>query len=173
MFQFKLNKRKINRVLPPPCTQRELKKLIHYDPVTGILTWLKNFDNAKRGSECGWINSKGYRNVMINKKQYKAHKLAWYYMTGEWIQVDHKNIIKNDNTFNNLRPANNFQNAWNRRGCGKIYPKGVSKDNKGFRSRIAIKGKTIYLGHFFSPEEAHTAYCKAAESLHGNYARFQ
>jgi hypothetical protein len=65
----------------------------------------------------GKINSKGYRLIGVDGRWHKAHRLAWLYMTGSWPreQIDHINLIKNDNRFENLREATQTQNHANTR----------------------------------------------------------
>lgn len=68
------------------------------------------------GSVAGCIGAGGYRNISIGNKKFRAHLLAWLYMTGEWPTryVDHKNRITDDNRWTNLRAATRKQNNENR-----------------------------------------------------------
>ena len=65
--------------------QQRLKQRLHYNPDTGIFTWRApekrghNPEGWIAGSHCG----KGYLVIGVDKKVYKAHRLAWLYMTGE------------------------------------------------------------------------------------------
>ena len=73
---------------PLTLTQETLKRLIEYDPETGIFT--------KEGNVIGCF-SDTYTRIMILGKRYKAGRLAWFYMTGEWPeQIDHINGRKGD-----------------------------------------------------------------------------
>ena len=40
-------------------------------------------------------------------------------------------------------------------------PRGVSVKGKGFKAQITLKGRSIYLGKFNTPNEAHEAFIKA------------
>ena len=56
----------------------------------------------------------GYIEIGINNSRFYAHQLAWFFETGEWVdQIDHRNQIRNDNRFLNLRKATGSQNQSN------------------------------------------------------------
>ena len=80
-------------------SQSELKKLLHYNPETGSFMWIVNGLNRRAGREAGNVcPSHGYVRIGINRKLYKAHHLAYLYMTGELVEsVDHRNGIRHDN----------------------------------------------------------------------------
>lgn len=155
--------------------QEELKKLLHYDPDTGVFTWLKsNARSVKIGSLAG-CDDNGYIRITINKKKYLAHKLAWLYVYSEFPSksIDHINRIKNDNRIINLRQATNSENSRNR---GKLSTnksgfKGVyfSKQKRKFRACILIEGKYVHLGYFETPELAANAYSDRARIHHGEF----
>lgn len=101
-------------------TQVELKRRIHYDPETGIFTWLK--DGFKRkadatrlgGTECRCINNAGYVVIRIDYKLYLAHRLAYLYMTGTMPDfVDHDDRVRTNNVWSNLKDATREQNNRN------------------------------------------------------------
>jgi len=86
-------------------TQEELKKLLSYNPDTGVFTWIKSTSKrikvgAVAGSDCD-----GSTLIVINKKKYQANRLAWLYMTGEWPAYDVKyvNGMKDDVRWSNLK----------------------------------------------------------------------
>ena len=86
-------------------TQAQLRELFIYDPNTGNF-----FARKTRGRFCatesvGTISQTGYCHIHINRKKYFAHRLAWLYMIGEFPaqQIDHKNGIRHDNRWFNLR----------------------------------------------------------------------
>lgn len=87
-------------------TQAKLKEVLHYNPETGDLTWLKRPANCvKVGEVAGSIDKYGYRCVGIDGKQYKAHRLAVLYMTGSLPSSAVGHIDKNNlnNVWDNLR----------------------------------------------------------------------
>jgi hypothetical protein len=68
--------------------------------------------------------------------------------------------------------AENRRNAERREGNKSGY-KGVHWCNRDQRwiARIVTSGKSIYLGRFLSPEEAHAAYRNAVARHHGEFGR--
>lgn len=155
-------------------TQSELKKYLHYDPITGLFTRIRSTtNNVKVGDICSHKCDKGYLRFRVNKVLYRAHRLAWLYMTGEMPKnfIDHINGDRSDNRFCNLREVTNAENAQNRRiqqKGGKSGLLGVSfdKKTKKYRSRITVDGKTINLGFFETPQEAHSVYLDSKRKLH-------
>lgn len=156
-------------------TQLELKKYLHYDPETGIFTW-KIFSNTqvKIGDIAGCLSKKdGYIYIGMKGKLYLAHRLAWLYATGKIPKdmIDHKDGVRNNNRFNNLREANKSQNAQNRIAStnkNKSGYLGVSlhSSNKKYCAYITVDGKCKNLGSFTTPELAHEAYLTAKRQMH-------
>lgn len=98
-----------------------LRAAIHYDPETGVFT--RKVDAGTRwraGQECGCIDradnsTSGYVKVHVLGRKYKAHRLAWFYMTGRWPgPLDHINHDRADNRWANLREVEQADNARNR-----------------------------------------------------------
>lgn len=83
-------------------TQDELKERIHYDPETGIFTWLKARPKVLAREKCGSID-KGFLTIYLEKGYY-AHHLAWIYMTGEFPKDAY--ILFKDNDKLNLKFSN-------------------------------------------------------------------
>lgn len=160
-------------------TQSELQELLNYNSETGIFYWKNNKKgHVKKGDLAGSNHVKGYITIRIGGKDYLAHRLALI-ISGVEIpidrQIDHINGNKKDNRLSNLRLASynqNNQNVGIRRDNLSGF-KGVgfeSKRNK-WRARIRSNNKIKWLGYFDTPEEAHEAYCREAEKLHGPFAR--
>ena len=148
-------------------TQARLKELLTYDPETGYFTRNVNVKGANAGERAGTITAKGYIAIGIDRKHYLAHRLAFLYMTGQWPKelVDHKDTIKINNKWENLREATNSQNKRNvgARKTNKSGLKGIMKTNAGF-------AVTLRLGVYPSLEEATKIYNKAVELFHGDFA---
>lgn len=152
-----------------------LLKLLHYDPNTGVFTWLSSNRGHTVGDVAGSPNGKGYLHISIDRKQYPAQILAWFYVTGTWPCgfVDHKNRIVTDNRWDNLREATVKQNSSNR-GLSKQNKsgyKGVREEKNGkFMARITIDGKSTHLGTFATAAKAAEAYDSAALTHFGEFA---
>lgn len=156
----------------PIITAQRLRELLHYDPETGLFTWrVWRSRTATAGSIAGSADEDGYILICINRRKYRAHRLAWLYVHGEWPEheIDHENVVPSDNRWLNLRPATQAQNQQNRlkaqsnNKCGLM---GVSRHGNRYRSRISIDFDTKYLGSFPTPEEANSAYLEAKAKLH-------
>lgn len=152
-------------------TQDRLKELLHYDPKTGVFTWLcDRGGKAKEGTEAG-VLSTGYVRIMVDGKRYLAHRLASLYVTGAWPakMVDHENRERADNVWTNLRPATRKQNRENG-GPNKNSTsgfRGVSWDERlgKFRARIFHDGQSIFLGGHDSLIDAAAARLRAEREL--------
>lgn len=156
-------------------TSEYIQSLLRYSPETGEFFWLVSRGSVRSGKRAGGLN-RGYIQIRVNKKFYKAHRLAWLVMTGAWPKgrLDHKNGIIGDNRWCNLRRATHSQNMANRRinKNNTSGMKGVSQRKPGsYRAYVNKDGKRFYLGSFASAEAAHSAYLKKAKELHGKFAR--
>lgn len=178
----------VNRILPTP---EKIRELLRYDPVTGMLYWVRrnlcdfSSDNAYgtwnarySGKEAFTsTNQAGYKVGAIFNKKYYAHRVGWAIYYGEWpkSEIDHINGEKNDNRICNLRLATGSQNRMNSRmrSDNSSGLKGASylERDRVWSSSIGVMGKIIRIGLFSSAEEAHEAYCKAAMTYHGEFAR--
>jgi len=163
-------------------TQSNLKALIHYNPETGLITWLRRPNRPQwsgrwEGREAGALNDKGYLKVTIDGVHWPATHLIWLYMTGEWPkhQIDHIDNRKLNNRWNNLRLATNSQNNMNKglRSDNSSGHKGVHWDSwKGkWKAEIYVSGKKISLGVYVDKEEAAKAYTEASLKYHGEFRR--
>jgi hypothetical protein len=171
---------------------QRLKELMDYDPEAGRFTRIgaarpqsahyagKPIGHLKHGSHA---NGGGYRLISVEGRRYRAHHLAWFYMTGEWPQtdIDHINGDRDDNRWCNLRSATRSQNIANMKTPSNNTSgiKGVSwsASHRKWRAQIGI-GKcangyyyTKFLGRFDTKEEAAEAYRVAAEARFGEFAR--
>lgn len=180
------------RQLPDP---ELLRKLLRYDPETGLLYWRKRpaemfnsngrskeasaatWNGAYAGKEAFFIGPLGYRTGYIFNKAVLAHRVVWAMHYGRWPsdQIDHINLDRADNRICNLREANSSQNSLNSplsKNSTTGY-KGVAWDAFYGRyvARICVRKKKYFLGRFDCPREAHEAYVKAAKKLAGEFAR--
>ncbi len=159
-------------------TQEYLKSILHYSIITGEFYRLKaTSSRAKVGQMAGTLHSSGYRKIMVNGKLYYAHRLAWFYCTGEWPadDIDHKTSVKDANYWLNIREATGSQNLCNT----DVYSnntsgfKGVGwcKARNKWQARIRLNNKSKSLGYFENIEDAYAERLKAESALHGRFAR--
>jgi hypothetical protein len=155
-------------------TQDYLREILHYDPATGLFTWLKALSyRGKVGSIAGCVNKRlNRRHIGIHGREYYAYRLAWFYVKGSWPaeDLDHKDGDSTNDRFDNLRPCNMSQNQQNLRRArtfrsGALLGAWPTPAGRWF-SMITVKKRKIYLGNFATDVEAHTAYLTAKRRLH-------
>lgn len=145
-------------------TQAQALSIFSYDPETGIL--VRKSLNRRVESR----NDRGYVLAKVGPKSYKAHRVIWLMMTGEWPeQVDHIDQVKDNNCWANLRNVDNSLNNHNKPAMENStgFP-GVKRTPAGrFVSHFVFQKERHYCGTFDSPEEAHAAYLVAREKCLG------
>ena len=149
-------------------TQEQLKARYTYIPSTGLFVSNIKTNKHNVGDFVGHINSKGYVVIKCYKQTYKAHRLAFLYMTGNFPlnDVDHINGNKSDNRWENIRDVSKCINLQNRKGPAsnsKLKLLGVNKQGTKYKAQICLFGKKKHLGMFSSPEEAHKVYVEYKE----------
>lgn len=91
------------------------------------------------------------------------------------MEVDHRNGIRSDNSWSNLRLATQQQNQANSRRPKNNTSgfKGVfwNKQRGKWAAKINPGGRQVHLGFFDNPKEAAGAYRTAAQAFFGDYAR--
>lgn len=158
-------------------TQEELKSWLRYDPETGSFFWLKaNSNRATVGGKAGTCKD-GYTVITINRKQYRAHHLAWLYVYGEYpslFYIDHINGSRSDNRIQNLRLATHGENLMNRGPQRKNTTgyKGIwwDKNKQLWAAMIGFNNQKKALGRYETAEDAARAYDAAARLYHGQFA---
>ena len=142
-------------------TQSFLKTILHYDPLSGVFTWIGRSSPRSRaiiGSEVGCKNTQGYLQVKICGKQYLLSRLAFVYMTGEFppYLVGHRDRVPLNNRWSNLRAATRSENNRNIGTAANKTSKfrGVSKRGDRWQVVVRIAGRLKYLGCYVNEEEA-------------------
>lgn len=152
-------------------TQEELKKIIHYNPDTGVVSRLP------LGLPIECKDSHGYVVVKIAGKAYKAHRLAFLYMTGRMPDgdIDHGNFDRSDNRWCNIREATRRQNNVNLRSRpgakSKFLGVTFSKTHRKWAVRIRTKEGRKLVGYFDDEVVAAQEYHRAAKKEFGEHAR--
>jgi hypothetical protein len=158
---------------------------VAYDPATGVFVWRHRPDAPQgwntrfAGKPAGSVDFFGYTNIRIIVSTYKAHRMAWLFVHGEWptLEIDHINGDRSDNRIGNLRQATRIQNMQNHKGWAKkTTPKGVTRrDRYGktvYLAQINPGGKrSVHLGTFQTVEAAAAAYAEASRKYHGEFGR--
>lgn len=160
----------------------ELRKLLAYDPETGVLTWRQRpvsmFRDGKQSashSMARWNaryamkaafrrDPRGYLSGRALGRNMYAHRLAWALHHGEWPagEIDHINGIRDDNRIANLRSVSRTENARN-------SSLSWSASTQKWHASIRANGRGIKLGAFEDFDAACTARSDA-ERLHGYHA---
>ena len=156
-----------------------MKRILHYEPNNGLFTWILKQTPKSRirtGEIAGSLNSHGYLRIRIDRHEYLSHRLAWFYIYGNWPeeQIDHINRNRTDNRILNLRSASHSENQQNKsiQKNNKSGAKGVywnKKDHK-WMVRIAVNGRRYFIGLFDHKDDAENAYLEAAIVHHQEFS---
>jgi len=173
-------------------TPEELHNLLIVDGKDGSLVWrarardkfptnraFNTWNSRYAGNQAlNCTSPHGYNIGGIHGKNYRAHRVIWAMVHGEWpdSQLDHINRDKADNRISNLRLASNTQNNANRTpllGSTSKYL-GVTwhKLRGKWQAGIVSRTKRTHLGLFEQEEDAALAYNFAALEIHGEYANY-
>lgn len=170
----------------PLPTAAELRKLLAYDPETGLLTWKpraagpQSWNTRYAGAAAlNCVHADGYRKGRIYKVLLRAHRVAWAVHHGSWPEnhIDHINGDRADNRISNLRNVTRQENQKNMRlpsdnTSGRI---GVwwHKKNKKWVAEIKSAGRKRHLGSFTRFEDACKARADAEreDGYHQNHGR--
>lgn len=176
----------------------ELRKLLSYDPETGVLTWkprpVEMFRPGKQSAAHNaatwnaryagkpaftYKDSGGYLVGNIFNQLYRANRVAYAIFHGRWPsdQADHINGDTSDNRVGNLRDVTNAENGKNQRTpknntSGRVGVSWHKRDQK-WLANIRVDGRRVYLGLF----DDFAAACVAREAaerkfeFHENHGR--
>ena len=156
-------------------TQEYLKSILDYNPITGEFRHKTRgnapWDARWAGKLAGTLDGRGRGQLWINKKSYRAHRIAWLYMVGEFPdkEIDHINCNQLDNRWANLRLATRSQQNQNKRPVKMWPPKGVRLNVKTDKWQARLND--THLGVFDCPAAASIAYQIAAISAYGEFER--
>lgn len=152
-------------------TRERVIELLSYDPATGEIRWRVDRQRARKGEIAGIVcPTHGYRIIGIDYGRYRASRLAWLIMTGEFPEnvLDHVDRCRTNDSWANLRQATVKQNAENKGISDKNTSgvRGVSwiASRKKWAAHITHAGKAYNLGRYATKEDAISAR-KAAEKV--------
>lgn len=151
-----------------------IDKFLDFDASTGEFRWNGKGRGwaSKTGRLAGSIDSKGYRQISINGKEFLAHRLVWLMVHGELPGSDLDHIDRNskNNAPSNLRLCTHAQNHQNAkmRVDNSSGTTGVSyiKTSGMWLAYINVDGKRHRLGQFEEKEDAVEARLRAKPKLH-------
>ena len=117
------------------------------------------------------LNEYGYlycklSNENKKKRSFKFHRLIFLFYNFDFdilnkkIIIDHIDRDKVNNSIENLRIVTIQQNAFNTNAKGYFFI------NKKWTASICINGKRLYLGRYYTEEEARTKYLEAKAIHH-------
>jgi hypothetical protein len=151
-------------------TQAEVKEMLHYDPETGIFRWRFSVARRVKPWDVAGTLSRGYITIRTKDFRARAHRLAWFYMTGKWprYEIDHKDRVKSNNAWSNLRDVTRKQNMENQSLSKKNTSgfRGVSwnKERQKWNAYLKHNKKRVSIGYFATAEDAgKAAAAKRAE----------
>lgn len=156
-------------------TQDRLKALVSYDTDTGL--FYRKVLSRGQGNTTTPIGSNvgnGYLDASIDGRRYYLHRLAMIYVNGsvgDDMDVDHKNHIKSDNRFENLREVPHSVNQQNQRKAKKSSMTGLlgvtyRKKIGAYVAQISISGVNKHIGCYATADLAHEAYVTAKRAFH-------
>jgi len=164
-----------------PLSLDRVKGLVAYSPEKGLFVWLQDRNSfggkAKAGAAAGTAKD-GYVQIIIEQRRFRAHRLAWWLMTGSFpprgYEIDHINRDRSDNRWTNLRLVTRSQNNMKMsvRSDNKSGYRGVGrrKDTGQWYARIKAQGRLHLLGHFPTFSEAVAARKAAERRYFGEFA---
>ena len=118
----------------------------------------------------GSIRGNGRREVYINKRIFKYHRIVYYLHNPQWDihnsstdnSIDHIDRNPLNNFIENLRVVSHKQNQWNQDRKGYCFHKARGK----YQAQIRVDGKVKYLGYFENEDDAKNAYLNAKAIHH-------
>jgi hypothetical protein len=154
-------------------TAERLRELLHFEPKTGVFTWLQRRGSITPGAIAGTLHHDGYRQIKALGRLHGSHRLAWLYVNGRLPlgDIDHIDGCRANNAIENLRDVPRSINLQNQRRPRSDNTHGFlgitlnAKTNK-WHARIQCSGKQHSLGYFDTPEKAHDAYLMAKRAKH-------
>jgi len=138
----------------------------------------EDFERLSIFNWCLDVKGYAYRNLprvgKASQKRVKMHREVMR-VTDPVVEVDHEKGNRLDNRKSELRICTRSQNCANRKKLQATNTSGFkgvcfSKASQKWQAGIKVHGKSIYLGQYLTPEEAHAAYCAAAKALFKEFA---
>lgn len=154
-----------------PLTAERLREHLWYAPETGVFTWKMGRGKQRVVGAVAGRLWRRYIGIRIDGVNYGAHRLAWFYIHGEWPagDIDHINGCGDDNRLANIRDVSHSVNGQNQRRAtaqSQTGFLGCHPHRDRFSAQITVDGRVKHLGLFDTPEAGHEAYLVAKRRLH-------
>jgi hypothetical protein len=173
-----------------------LHKLLEYDAVEGVLRWrsrcpsmFKPGNTSAESNCCAWnaryagnpagmLNCNGYIVVMVDYRNYLAHRLIWKMAHGsDPDEIDHVDGDRTNNLLSNFRSVSRQQNNQNMKrrkdnSSGVVGVYWIARKRR-WSAEIRANGRRSHLGYYAEFDEA-VAARKSAEAnagFHVNHGR--
>lgn len=151
---------------------REMRRRLKYSKSTGKFSWKIRPKGSSKAP--GTFTTQGYVMVSAAGQQRLAHRVAWAMVSGQNPphEIDHRNTIKSDNRWSNLRPTDRCGNQWNTKIPSRNTSgvKGVHRNKEGWQAVVTCRG-TRFFKWSKSKEELKAWLVKTRRKIHGEYAR--
>jgi hypothetical protein len=151
-------------------TQERLKEVLNYNHCTGEFS---PRNGVHRGRSIGSLDQ-GYIRITVDNRAYRAHRLAFLYMMGSFPEglIDHKNGLRSDNKWLNLRECTHTQNRLNVKRQKKTGYKNVhwDKKTKCWLVKLQKNKRVEYFGYYKDEELAGLVAQEARNKYHGEFA---
>lgn len=160
-----------------------LRQVLDYNAETGDLIWKKREAGPEKwntrfaGKKAGHVRADGREVVAINGILYYSYRIIWAINHGYdcELQIDHKDLNKQNNLLSNLRKATHVQNNANKsiRKDNVSGSKGVCfvEKRQAFLAQLVVNKKRVLNKYFRTKEDAEKAYLIATELFLGEFAR--
>lgn len=171
--QFKKVKREKGHKYPFEEEIKLIKKLIHYDEISGRFYWLEKFDKRIMDRPIEKPNIDGYLEFRLTiegvRRNYSGHRVAFAFKNNRWpTEIDHINRNRSDNRIENLREVSRKLNCGRMRKKTRDLPRGVLfNPDKNKKRPYSATCHRKNLGYFETAQEASQAYLKEHEIYYG------
>lgn len=136
--------------------------IIMYDDKRRFMSHIKKVGDCWVWQRCK--NKQGYGKFQVDRKTKSAHRWSYETFIGrvpKGLVLDH--LCCNTSCVNpaHLEPVTQRENTLRGNAIKKKVsnlPPGVGYHNGKYRARKCISGKSYFLGHFQTPDEAYQAY---------------
>ena len=142
-------------------TQEYLRSIFDY--IDGWLVYKYTGEVAGRFKE-------RYIRIMIDNKDYYAHRLIWCWHYGYYPErIDHINRNGFNNKIENLRECTQSQNSAN---ADWGHMRGIEQRGNSYRVRLKLDGERINFGSYRTLEEAMKVRDQAYRDTFGEFSIF-